>query len=80
MTEEDKYALKELLSGVGVFLGASAVFIIIMLVLAKVASGDKPINSASFEVVDTYKGCDIVRYAPHQVAEYKYFLYCEKNK
>jgi hypothetical protein len=31
-------------------------------------------------VVDTYKGCDIVRYAPHQVAEYKYFLYCENNK
>jgi hypothetical protein len=80
MTEEDKYALKELLRGVGVFLGASAVFIIILLVLAKVASGDKPINSASFEVVDTYKGCDIVRYAPHQVAEYKYFLYCENNK
>jgi len=80
MTEDDKYALKELLRGVSVFLGASAVFIIIMLVLAQVASGDRPINSASFEVVDTYKGCDIVRYAPHQVAEYKYFLYCEKNK
>ena len=28
MTEEDKYALKEFLRGVGVFLGASAVFII----------------------------------------------------
>jgi len=41
---------------------------------------DTPIDQPSFEVVDTYKGCDIVRYAPHQVAEYKYFLYCEKNK
>ena len=80
MTEDDKYALKELLRGVSVFLGASAVFIIIMLVLAQVASGDKPINSASFEVVDKYKECDIVRYAPHQVAEYKDFLYCENNK
>jgi hypothetical protein len=39
-----------------------------------------PINEASFEVVDRYKECDVVRYAPHQVAEYKYFLYCEKNK
>ena len=76
MTEDDKVAFKEVLHGVGVLLGA----FIIMLVLAKVASGDKPINSASFEVVDTYKGCDVVRYAPHQVAEYKYFLYCEKNK
>ena len=80
MTEDDKYALKEFLGGVGVFLGASAVFIIILLVLAQVASGDKPINSASFEVVDKYKECDVVRYAPPQAAEYKYFLYCEKNK
>ena len=31
-----------------------------------------------FEVVDTYKGCDVVRYAPHQAAEYKYFLHCPK--
>ena len=80
MTEEDKYALKEFLRGVGVFVAASAVFIIILMVLAYFASGDKPINSASFEVVDEYKGCDVVRYAPHQVAEYKYFLYCEENK
>jgi hypothetical protein len=80
MTEEDKYALKEFLRGVSVFLGASAVFIIILIMLAYFASGDKPINESSFEVVDKYKECDIVRYAPHQVAEYKYFLYCEKNK
>jgi len=80
MTPEDKYALKEFLHGVGVFLGASAVFIIILIVLAHFASGGKPINSASFEVVDKYKECDVVRYVPHQVAEYKYFLYCEENK
>ena len=80
MTEEDKYAFKEFLRGVSVFVGASVVFIIILIVLAYFASGDKPINSASFEVVDKYKECDVVRYAPHQVAEYKYFLYCEKNK
>jgi hypothetical protein len=79
MTPEDKYALKELLRGVGVFAATSAVFIVIMLVLAYFASGGKPLTS-SFEVVDQYKGCDVVRYAPHQVAEYKYFLYCEKNK
>ena len=79
MTEEDKYALKELLRGVGVFLGASAFFIVGMMVLAHFASGSKTLEP-SFEVVDTYKGCDVVRYAPHQVAEYKYFLYCEKDK
>ena len=79
MTEEDKYALKELLRGFGVFAGASAVFIVIILVLSYFASGGESLKS-SFEVVDEYKGCDVVRYAPHQAAEYKYFLYCEKNK
>jgi len=76
MTEEDKYALKELFRGFGVFVGASAFFIIIMFVLSYFSSGDKP----SFEVVDKYKECDIVRYAPHQVAEYKYFMYCDTNE
>ena len=76
MTPEDKYALKEFLRGVGVFVGASVVFIVILIVLAYFASGDKPLES-SFEVVDKYKGCDVVRYAPHQAAEYKYFLHCK---
>ena len=58
-----------------------AITAIAFVVIAMVVGNDGvPINSASFEVVDTYKGCDVVRYAPHQVAEYKYFLYCEKNK
>lgn len=74
MTEEDKYALKELLRGFGVFAGASVVF---MIVLTHFASGGEPLKP-SFEVVDKYKECDVVRYAPHQVAEYKYFLYCPK--
>ena len=78
MTPEDKYALKELLRGVSVFLGASAFFIVGMMVLAHFASGGKTLEP-SFEVVDTYKGCDVVRYAPHQVAEYKYFLHCENK-
>jgi hypothetical protein len=78
MTEEDKYALKELIRGFGVFASASAVFIVIILVLAYFSSGGEP-SKPSFEVVDTYKGCDIVRYAPHQVAEYKYLLHCENK-
>jgi len=39
-----------------------------------------PIDESSFEVVDRYKECDIIRYAPNQAATYKYFLYCENNK
>jgi len=80
MIEEDKYALKEFMRGAGVFAACAAILITILIALAHFASGDNPINSASFEVVDKYKECDVVRYAQHQVAEYKYFLYCEKNK
>lgn len=80
MTEEDKYALKELLQGAGIVVGVLAAFTIVMFALAQISTGGKPINEASFEVVDKYKECDVVQYAPHQVAEYKYFLYCEKNK
>jgi hypothetical protein len=31
-----------------------------------------------FEVVDTYRGCDVVRWHQHGLAEYKYFLHCGK--
>jgi hypothetical protein len=79
MTEQDKYALKEVLQGAGIVVGAFAAFTIVMFVIAQVSTGGEPLK-ASFEVVDKYKECDVVRYAPHQVAEYKYFLYCEKNK
>ena len=32
----------------------------------------------NFEVVDTYKGCAVVRYAAPSQANYHYFLDCEK--
>ena len=80
MTEDDKYALKEFLRAVGVTAGVLVVFGIICLVIINLSTGGEPINEASFEVVDKYKECDVVRYTPHQAAEYKYFLYCEKNK
>lgn len=31
-----------------------------------------------FEVVDNYKGCDVVRYSPEYDARYHYFLDCRK--
>jgi hypothetical protein len=33
---------------------------------------------SNFEVVDTYEGCDVVRWHYSMLAEYKYFLVCEK--
>jgi hypothetical protein len=31
-----------------------------------------------FEVVDTYGGCDVVRYNPDYSAHYTYLLHCNK--
>ena len=79
MTEEDKYALKEFLQGASIVVGFSVGVILILLSIVYFTSGGEP-TSSSFEVVDKYKECDIVRYAPHHAAEYKYFMYCEGNK
>ena len=49
-------------------------------VIAVVIGDGKQVSESSFEVVDKYRECDIVRYAPNQAATYKYFMYCEKNK
>ena len=32
-----------------------------------------------FEVVDTYKGCEVVQYTPDNSARYTYFLDCSKK-
>ncbi len=37
-----------------------------------------PKPESNFEVVDKYKDCDLVRWSDHQLAEYKYVLYCPK--
>ena len=76
MTEEDKYALKEFRNGVALTLGVVGIAMLIIVTL----SNNTPINESSFEVVDRYKECDVVRYTPNQAATYKYFLYCENNK
>lgn len=34
----------------------------------------------NFEVVDTYKGCDVIRYTNGMLAEYKYFLHCNNTR
>jgi hypothetical protein len=32
----------------------------------------------NFQVVDHYKGCDLLQWSSSQLAEYKYILYCPK--
>ena len=79
MTDEDKYALREFLRAVGVTAGVLIAFGIICLVIINLSTAGESLKP-SFEVVDEYKGCEVVRYAPHQASTYKYFLYCEGNK
>ena len=76
MTEDDKVAFKEFRNGVALTLGVVGIGMLFIAIL----SNNTPIDESSFEVIDKYKECDIVRYAPNQAATYKYFMYCEKNK
>jgi hypothetical protein len=78
MTEEDKYARKEFLTGAAVVVGTVMMAI---LMVGLISWGNTvPELKPSTTVVDTYKGCDIIQWHYGPLAEYKYFLYCEKNK
>ena len=64
--------------GIFIFvIGISAVMFGLNVGMSHIGSRPTP-PETRFEVIDKYKECDVVRYAPHQVAEYKYFLYCPK--
>ena len=76
MTEDDKFAMKEFFRGVAFTIGIVGVAIIGIAMLS--GGEDETLMEPHAEVVDTYKGCDIVRWNPHQFTEYKYFLYCPK--
>ena len=50
-----------------------------LLVLINLGEDVKPVEpDQKFEVVDTYKGCEVVRYTPTNAALYTYFLNCKK--
>jgi len=79
MTQEDKAALKEFLIGAAVAIGIAVVFLAIIFASGIVSVGDTKLKPSA-EVVDTYKGCDIVRWSNGQMAEYKYFLHCNNTR
>jgi hypothetical protein len=45
-------------------------------VILKPATPNASASKNNFEVVDTYKGCDVIRWSENSIAEYKYFLNC----
>jgi hypothetical protein len=49
-----------------------------LLVVINPGEDVKPVEpDQKFEVVDTYKGCDVVQWHYSMLAEYKYFLICK---
>ena len=77
MTEDDKAFLKEFLQRSGVVGIVVGLFILFIAFLSY--KQDPPIESQSTKVVGEYKGCDIIQWHYGQLAEYKYFLYCENK-
>lgn len=77
MTEDDKDALKEFMRGVAFTIGLTG---IIILGIAILSNNDVPELKPTAEVVDTYKGCDIIQWHYGPLAEYKYFLHCNNTR
>jgi len=54
----------------------AAFFLSMFYVFTREDEPQKP--QSNFEVVDTYRGCDVVRYTNPNLANYQYFLDCRK--
>ena len=64
---------------VGVIIGAS-ITILAFYVLKPSPQNHIVTPEKNFAVVDTYKGCDVVRWTDGMQAEYKYFLHCNNTR
>ena len=70
----DKEAFNEFAKGVTLTIGVVAAAVLLFASLRPPEETPKE----NFAVVDTYKGCDVVRWALPSHAESKYFLHCPK--
>jgi hypothetical protein len=83
MTTDDKEFLKDFLSGVMLGVGTLGVVGLLAIILNGAANwldAQPTPSNQRFEVVDEYKGCDVVRYNPDGSARYSYMLYCGEQK
>lgn len=76
MKTSDRKALINFLVGTGVVLSSLFIFILVFIILVFLFGGVS-LPDKKFTVVDSYKGCDIVRYAPDGSGKFHYFLDCE---
>jgi hypothetical protein len=58
----------------GAIIGASVV--ILGLYMVKPEPQQPVAPKSNFEVVDTYKNCEVVRWTNGQLANYQFFLHC----
>ena len=61
---------------IGVIIGASTV--ILAFYMLKPEAQQPVASKSNFEVVDTYKGCDIIKRENKSVFESQYFMDCRK--
>ena len=63
----------------GAIIGLSVMLLVIYMV--KPSPQNHTVTpKTNFAVVDTYKGCDVVRWTDGMQAEYKYFLHCNNTR
>lgn len=58
------------------FVGLSLVYFFMNTAANWVESKPSP-PETRFEVIDTYKGCDVVQYLPEYSGRYYFFLHCK---
>ena len=73
MTQDDREFLKEFLESAGIIVFIVGVFILGLILIGQPQNPPEQ----KFEVVDTYNGCDVVKYTPDYSARYSYFLDCK---
>ena len=64
----------------GVVLGTSFLTLFYMVNVAVNVKDEEVKSKSNFEIVDNYKGCDVVRYENPQLANYHFFLDCRGLK
>ena len=65
--------MNEFIVGVlnGIFVGLLIAYVIVL------NAGDPEKSEGKFQVVDTYRNCEVIRYVPEGSARYSYFLDCK---
>jgi hypothetical protein len=77
MKSADYY--RAVLFGVVLGMGFLSLFYVFLSPVENMKPAEALDSKGNFEVVDTYKGCDVVRYTVPIEAKYHYFLNCSNK-